>query len=254
LANLRKPFQGITNIIRFNWHFYILSIILILLWITIGIIFDLGEFKSIFWILFSLGILANAASLLASWYIYDASNLYSMDWLGDLGNENSKLSQRILNIHAGFDETSDHIQQKFVNSKLQVFDFYDGRKHTEISIERARKAYPAHYNTIKINTNHIPLQDHSVDKIFLILSAHEIRNPTERINFFKECKRILKSNGSIIVLEHLRDIPNFLVYTIGFLHFHSHATWLNTFQESGLILQKEKKVTPYLSYFHLITK
>ena len=25
MENLRKPFQGILNIVRFNWHFYVLA-------------------------------------------------------------------------------------------------------------------------------------------------------------------------------------------------------------------------------------
>lgn len=133
----------------------------------------------------------------------------------------------------------------FTNSNAGL-DFYDPNQHTEVSIERARRAYRPLPDTISIISNKIPLPSNSVDKIFLLLATHEIRNQEERETFFKECKRILRAQGSIIVLEHLRDFPNFLVYTIGFFHFHSHRTWLNTFRTAGLILRAEKKVTPFL--------
>ncbi len=67
---------------------------------------------------------------------------------------------------------------------LQVFDFYDPHLHTEISIKRARKAYPAHPNTQSIQTSSIPLPNEVADSIFLVLAAHEIRNHAERARFF----------------------------------------------------------------------
>ena len=59
-------------------------------------------------------------SLLVSWYVYDLSNLYKLSWLFP-NNDNIK----IVNIHAGFDETSVLLSAKFPNAELIVFDFYD---------------------------------------------------------------------------------------------------------------------------------
>jgi ubiquinone/menaquinone biosynthesis C-methylase UbiE len=157
----------------------------------------------------------------------------------------------IMNVNAGFDETSDLLVQKYPDASLRVLDFYDPDKHTEISIQRARNAYPPFPGTLSIETNKIPLKDQSVDAIFAILSAHEIRDKNERILFFQELNRTLKENGSIIVTEHLRDIPNFLAYTIGFFHFHSKRTWLKTFQAAGLKVNEEIKITSFLNVFVL---
>jgi hypothetical protein len=65
------------------------------------------------------------------------------------------------------------------------------------------------------------LQAETIDQIFVLLSAHEIRDRQERAIFFSRLKESLKSEGSIVVLEHLRDLPNFIAYTIGFFHFFS---------------------------------
>ena len=243
----RTSFQGITNIIRFNWHFYAFAFAFVL------VLFFLKEFltepfSSYLIILIFLAFFSTVLSLAASYYIYDCSDLYTLNWLNHFTlSSNTSL----VNIHAGFDETSALLLQKFPDSCLTVFDFYDSKKHTEISIERARKAYPAYPGTKKTGTQNIPLKKDSVDLICLILSAHEIRQTEERISFFQQLENSLKTNGKIIVVEHLRDLPNFLVYNFGFLHFHSEKTWLESFKAADLTVTKKTKITPFISTFTL---
>ena len=132
-------------------------------------------------------------------------------------------------------------------------DFYNPETHTEVSIKRARKAYPPSSNTLKTSTSILNLADNSVDKVFITLSAHEIRNENERVVFFKEVARILKPKGQIFVTEHLRDTVNFLAYNIGFFHFLSKSSWHQTFQSSNLSIRKEVKITPFITTFILET-
>ncbi len=243
----RKPFQGVTNIIRFNWHFYVIA------FIAIAILLGFRNFLPEVFILpvnllVVLSITSISLSLAASYYIYDLSNLYSLDWLNRLAMAGEA---RIVNINAGFDETSTLLQQKYPSANLTVFDFYDPVKHTEVSIERARKAYPAFPGTKKITSDSVPLENSSTDCIFLVFSAHEIRNTPERIAFFKELHRVLNSNGKIVVVEHQRDIYNFIVYNFGFFHFFSGTTWRKTFASAELIISEEFKITPFITTFIL---
>lgn len=187
-------------------------------------------------------------SLLASFYVYDLSGLYDFKWIATL---NIPKNPKIVNINAGFDETSELLKRKLINAELTVLDFYDPMKHTEVSIKRARKAYPPYANTQQVKTNNLPLADKSIDMVFAILSAHEIRNKAERDSFFKELNRITKVNGQIIIMEHLRDISNFLAYNIGFFHFYSKKSWLATFSAASLELKKEIKTTPLITTFIL---
>lgn len=240
----RKPFQGVLNIIRFNWHFYVIAVIVV----TCALFFNSLlpqklQFLVIAGVILSLFTLL--LSLVASYYVYDHSDLYQLHWLRDCNEK------RVLNIHAGFDETSDIIKQKFPSAELSICDFYDPKKHTEISIERARKAYPPASNTIQVSTNKLPFTDNYFDFVLVILSAHEIRDSQERIQFFKELNRITKSTGSIMVTEHLRDLNNFLAYSIGFLHFYSVSSWKDTFEQAKLIIHNELKTTPFLNTFIL---
>lgn len=239
---MRKPFQGVSNIFRFNWHFYLIALVSVALlmiinqWLTRD--FQLITFGIAFLIFAS-----TSTSLAVSTYIYDLSGFYNFEWL--------KLKihpdEKVLNINAGFDETSKILKDKFNLINLQVFDFYDPNQHTEISIKRARKAYPPFGETQKIPTSSFPLKDNSIDKAFIIFSAHEIRKSEERIQFFKEIRRVLQTKGIVIVVEHLRDIPNFVAYNIGFFHFLSEGSWHKTFREAQLKTIDEFKLTPFVT-------
>jgi ubiquinone/menaquinone biosynthesis C-methylase UbiE len=247
MEQIRKPYQGVWNIIRFNWHFYLLSITFLLTLFLLNHYLP-KPFYSISNILFVLIILISSISLAVSAYVYDFSDLYRLTWLDTLpfGKNNE-----IININAGFDEISPLLKEKYNGTNLIALDFYDTLKHTEVSIKRARKAYPPFPNTQKVNTAHLPVKDNSADIIFVILSAHEIRDSQDRIIFFKELNRLLKFTGKIVVTEHLRDTANFLAYNLGFFHFYSKASWLRTFHSSGLIIEKEIKITPFITTFIL---
>jgi SAM-dependent methyltransferase len=245
---IRKPFQGILNIIRFNWHFYVIALLLIVaMFFVLKFLPRPLQITAI--IILSLAIAGITISLIVSFYIYDYSGLYSLNWLDKLPIGSDK---QLVNINAGFDETSPVIQEKYPGCNLLVFDFYDRSKHTEISIERARKAYPAYPGTKPINTYDIPLKANSIDYIFLVFSAHEIRNDDERAEFFRQLGNALKKDGKIIVTEHQRDINNFIAYNIGFFHFFSSGTWKQTFTNAGLFIESAFKVTPFISTFVLI--
>jgi len=244
---MRTPFQGVWNIIRFNWPFYVLSLVVVLF------IF-LVRYNSSGWLTIAANILlflivaSTIISLLVSWYVYDHSGFYELNWLDDTP---AGESETIVNINAGFDETSALLENRYKNAELIVCDFYDPAKHTAASIARARKAYPPFSKTQSVSTVQLPLKDASANKIFAILSAHEIRSADERNSFFSELARVLSPRGQIVVVEHLRDTANYLAYNIGAFHFHKRADWLNAFSSAGLTSEREMKITPFLTAFFL---
>ena len=243
---LRKPYQGVINIIKFNWHFYAIAVLCLLITFIIDKIFA-GNYKLLTGLIYLIIAVPSLFSLLISFYVYDLSSLYKFEWLKD----KSKDAHTILNIHAGFDETSHILKAKYAGSNVLVFDFYDPQKHTEVSIKRARKAYDAYPGTQQITTHSLPLKAGYADKVFLIFSAHEIRNQAERIEFFKEIYRVLKPGGDLIVVEHLRDHFNFLAYNVGFFHFMPATAWYKTFQNSGFKIIGKNKITPFVTVFKL---
>ncbi|MCG2612848.1 class I SAM-dependent methyltransferase [Terrimonas sp. NA20] len=245
MERIRMPFQGVYNIIRFNWHFYLIALAALTALLIISNSFSTPVQFTIR-ILCILLALSVSSSVFVSYYIYDASGFYEMNWLS---SADLKTAKDLVNIHAGFDETSALIQEKFKDCSLQVFDFYDPKQHTEISIRRARAAYPAYPNTQNINTTQVPLPDSSVDVVFLIFAAHEIRQEKERVNFIRDISRTLRADGKIILIEHLRDVPNFAAFNIGFFHFYSKRIWLKVVEDAGLANVQIRPINPFVKLF-----
>lgn len=243
----RKPFQGVVNIIRFNWHFYVIAVVL-LCGLFIVRSFLPVQFHIIIYSVIFLAGTGTLISLAVSYYIYDYSGIYALNFLNGLRINSTS---RLVNIHAGFDETSEILKTKFPESLLTVFDFYDPAKHTEVSIKRARKAYPPYPGTVSIETTNLPLEKNSVDFIFLIFAAHEIRENNERAGFFKQLQSALKPSGRIIVTEHRRDFYNFLAFNFGFFHFLPESVWINTFKNAGLEIESASKFTPFVKNYVL---
>jgi ubiquinone/menaquinone biosynthesis C-methylase UbiE len=244
---IRTPYQGVINIIRFNWHFYVVAGISVLL-----ILFASTYAENLlFWFLavLAFGIVTSTCiSLLVSYYVYDRSSLYDFTWFSQFNKSEIKT---IVNVHAGFDETSLILKKNIPSAELKVFDFYDPSKHTEVSIERARKAYPSYHGTVKVSTSNLPLTDNGVDIIFNIFALHEVREKDERVRFLNEQSRVLKDDGKVVVVEHLRDVPNFLAYNIGFFHFLPENEWKQNFVQAGLSVKDRFKITPFITVFIL---
>lgn len=244
----RARFQGTLNILKFNRKFYLIGASLLILFILISYFLSFPTW--ITWTCTLVILYGLLSSIIVSAIVYDISEFYTLNWLKKL-NLNDHSESLKVNIHSGFDDTSQGIANLFPNSDLTVFDFYNPELHTEPAIVIARKKSQIHPSTLSIATHHIPLPDASVDALFLIFSIHEIRENNERIHFLKECKRVCKSNGKIIIVEHLRDLPNFLAFTIGFTHFFSKAVWRNNFESAGFTSITEYKFTSFVSLFIL---
>jgi len=242
----RSAFQGVATVVRFNWHFYVLAlagaVVLVFIsrfapaWLALPV-----RAISIF------TILSTGVSLVATWFAYDASGLYRLHWLTPWLPEHGQAA----NIHAGFDETTPLLRAQFPGITWRVFDFYDPVKHTEVSIRRARHAHPPAADTVPIATRAFPVPDGSLDRILLLLAAHEIRDEQERIGFFRELHRGLTANGLVIVTEHLRDAANIAVYNLGAWHFHSDTMWRAAFEASRFDVVATFKPAPLMTTFVL---
>lgn len=242
----RKPYQGLINIISFNRHFYMAALLIVLL-LLCGIVF-LPSLRLWLWLALAIVVLPLFLSLFVSHFIYDRSGFYQLAWLNAF-QLNSPW--QIANVTAGFDETSWLIQKKFPQATLRVFDFYNAERHTETSIERARKKGWVHPLTEQIDTGHLPVEAGSIDLVIAIFSLHEIRDHSERVGFLAELADSLRPGGKIIVVEHGRDLANFLAYNIGFFHFHSKKEWEDSFREAMLSIRKRSRFTPFINIYSL---
>jgi len=243
----RRKFQGVLNILSFNRHFYVIGLGVLSLIIASQLIFEWPII--LYWVIIILIVYGLIMPLVVSAYVYDFSGYYNFHWLKNYSLFDTNITQ-IININAGFDETSFIIKNNFPQSDLKVFDFYNAERHTEPAIIRARRVSSVYPDTKQITANLIPLEDKSVDIIFLLSAAHEIRSNKEKVQFLSECHRICKPKGKVIMVEHLRDLPNFLAFSVGFTHFYSKNTWKKAFVSAGFNSFEETKFTPFMSIFN----
>ena len=243
----RRPFEGVTQIVRYNWPFYVIAATLLgaggVLIGTLDLpqpavaIFAVFMVPTVFWVLSSIAV---------SFYVYDLSLLYRWEWLREVVQNPPRTW---VGFHAGLDETSDAIRRLFPASEGRALDMYDPAKMTERSIERARSSIPAAGTRASVDFGALPFPDSTCDAVFLILAAHELRDPQDRVRFFRELRRILHPGGRLILVEHLRDAWNFAAYGPGIRHFFSRAEWLRVAKEGGLLKESERSLTPFVRCF-----
>ena len=250
--------RGVRQIVRFNWPFYVAALLSIVavsgvagrLPLPAGARAALyaATALSAFWI---------AGSLVASWIVYDRSDLMRWTWIG---RALDRTPATWINIHAGLDESTEALRSLFTAGRGRVFDIFDATEMTEPSIARARASSrtwppasgglhdepsePADYRDLPVPTG-------TVDAALLLLSAHELRTDQARGALFDELRRVLAPAGRVVVAEHLRDWANFAAFGPGFLHFHSRGAWLRAFARARLAIQSEFAITPFVRVFVL---
>lgn len=219
-----NTYRGVLQIVRFNWHWYALGAAV--LWF--------GRSWPVMWVAGAWGV----ASLAVSHYVYDRSRLNRWDWL-------PVTPKKWANIHCGFDETSRQLRRVFPGTTGFILDIYDPREMTEASIARARRVYTGAPVAERARYDRLPVED--LDTVFLLFAAHELRQHSARDKFFAEVDRVLAPSGRVVLVEHLRDWPNFLAFGPGFLHFLSRREWLRLGERWNL--DAEFSVTPFVRAF-----
>jgi hypothetical protein len=244
----RGKFQGMITIARFNWPLYLLAFVTLVasgaalflvsgpLRITSAVAFGCGAY----FIFVSLGV---------SHLVYDCSDLYRWSWL-DRFIPGFPIRRTVF-CHSGFDETSLELREKFPDAQWFILDHYDPQRMTEPSIHRARALFPPTTGTLACSYDAWPLSAESADVVFALLAIHEFRTESERTAWFAEAKRCLCKGGRVVLVEHVRDLANFLAFGPGFLHFHSCTSWRRCWETAGLRSVNQFSITPFIQVFVL---
>lgn len=232
---------GVTRIFFYNWPTYLAT------WTACALVFAsagqlpsgvhelalVGAATALLWSLVSLGV---------SYYVYDASELVPARWLpATLGIEPRTWAM----VHTGLDEELD-LDAVMPGTRLARLDIFDRNVMTASSIERARVLTPSALPAIACSPTHLELADGSCDAIVIAFSAHEIRDRSAREAFFSEVRRALRPGGRALLVEHLRDVPNWLAFGPGFLHFVSRREWMRLAALAELTVSAETRITPFV--------
>lgn len=238
-------------VLLFNYKKILLGFLVAVIFFIVSNQFatDFNTLLKVFSILIILNIIA---SIVASYVLYDKSDLYSVEKLNKI-IDFRKIENAIL-IHASFDPLSQKIEEKFPNIKLTTCDIYGNRHEHESGIKISKKVFPPNPKEIKINPSQLPFEDKSQDIVIAITAIHEILDHQQRVLFFKEAKRILKAEGKIILSEQFRDTINFIFFNIGAFHFLSEKQWRRAISEAGLRIQENSKITSFSNMLTIVAE
>jgi SAM-dependent methyltransferase len=139
----------------------------------------------------------------------------------------------------------------FPAARHQILDIYLPAEMSEPSIQRARRHAPPLLAPQTTSPFDLPLKDCEGDAVFVIFAAHELRSRESRLKFFCELSRVLRPGGRVVLVEHLRDWKNFLVYGPGAFHFFSRRDWLLIGTQAGFSNAHEVGMTPFVRCFVL---
>jgi SAM-dependent methyltransferase len=243
----RRPYQGLVQILQFNWRSYsgatmgvgVAILALPFLHPIWRVALLLAAAPAIFWM---------ASSLIVSHYVYDLFPLYDLTWISRIL---PRAPRRWINIHCGFDETSGLLAAIFPEAVSQVVDIYDPQVMTEASIHLARRLKHSAIPSVAARYDALAFNSGSFDAAFSIFAAHELRRHDQRVSLFREIERILVSGGNLILMEHSRDLWNFAAFGPGFLHFFSPCAWRKAAFEAGLTIRSEFSMTPFVHVYNL---
>lgn len=238
-----KRQSGALRIFLYNWPTFVLTWLAAALAVfaatrlaerlpgAIPVLLIAGGATAIVWSLLALAISA---------YVYDVSELLGGSWLPRLLPAETGAWA---NVHAGLDAEIelDGVMPGRCVARLDVFD---PAIMTAPSIARARARTPSVAASTPCEPARLALGEASCDAVIVAFTAHELRDVSVRERFFHELHRALRPGGRAVLVEHLRDVPNFVAYGPGFLHFLPRSEWLRLGELAGFRVAREIRVTP----------
>jgi SAM-dependent methyltransferase len=181
-------------------------------------------------------------SLLVSLYIYDRSRLVSGSWVPPLVGAGTRTWATV---HAGLDAEVE-LDAVMPGSCVARLDIFDRDVMTSPSITRARERTGSAKPASRCSPTSLALEDQACDAVVVAFTAHEIRERRVREAFFDELRRSLRPGGKVLLVEHLRDLANFVAFGPGYLHFVPRREWLRLASHARLAVASETRITPWV--------
>jgi hypothetical protein len=231
--------SGVGRVVRFNWPKYVAAFGALILLAALVASFD--GLPRLLLILAILGLCYGIlGSLTATWWVYDHR---SDQLLVELSRRHDHKRAWVL-VHAGFDESRGRLDN-LLGTPVATLDV-GPQMHLSRSLERAvglmgRPDRPA---ILGPETN--------IATAIVLFGIHELRKPGEPEALLRQLGGSLASVGRVLIVEHLRDVPNTLVYGPAVLHFGSKKRWSDAVHNAGLKVASTTRVAGFITVIEAV--
>lgn len=225
--------SGLGRVVCFNWPKYSLAAggIVALLSLARGGGPKVGFGATGLVVVLVYGVIA---SLAATWWVYDGSSMSNWQWVAE---ELAGAPTWVL-VHAGFDESGGMLTTLLGEPTAEV-DIGPPVGFEAGSLRRARHLLGA--SGRHLSDGRVPLPASSVDAVVCLFAVHEVRNAKLESAIFAEFARCLRPAGKLLLVEHTRDLANFMVFGPATLHFASARRWKRAILASGLCIASDQR-------------
>lgn len=234
---------------RYNLPLYIFAAIAIVLGLIAACFGDLPLTVRMAGVIAAIvGVWYALASFFAFHLMFDCSNLLSGEWLVPLLPDHPR---RWAQVSIVLEETTLPLGKLFPSAEGRTLDLFDSKITTEPAIARARES-SAESGATKVSTDALPIADDWADLTVVMLAAHEIRDRLLREKLFGELRRVTSGDGTIVLIEHLRNFAAFSAFgPLGFFHFYPRKEWIRLAKLADLKIRHEFPITPFVQVFVL---
>ena len=244
-------FKHALSLARYNWPLYLIA----LSGAILGAVVSLNDHLSS-----TLRLAGALGALIAAWYavasflafhvMFDRSRLLGGTWLHEMLPESPA---RCIQISVFLEATTLPLAEVFPQAEVILLDLFRPELMTEPAVTRARQsAKPT--DAISSAIDSLPVEDGWSDVTVVTLAAHEIRLAAKREQLFRELQRVTSVKGSIVVVEHLRNVAALLAFGPGLLHFYPRGEWLRLARRTNLSLKDEIAITPFVHVFQFASE
>lgn len=233
--------SGVGRVVIFNWPKYASAGLAlgVLIAMSASSRFDTGIIGW-FVVLGAIALVCGiAGSLLSTWWVYDyrAPDLYKT-----VASKHAPGDGWIM-VHAGLDESHGRLDA-IIGSTQHNIDV-GPTSNLSASLKRAHRWVG---RSGKSWEGALDIKTDSVGLAVVLFGIHELSRPVAS-KLLAELRRVVRSGGEIVIVEHLRDLPNFLAFGPGMLHFGTRRRWRAAIEAAGLPSPSERRVAGLVTVF-----
>lgn len=181
------------------------------------------------------------ASLWAVHKLYDGSEI--IDLVFEVGE--CVPDQRVVYIDLGLKKNAVALSRRFTTGRVIVIDIYNPQLTPARWLSRAtqRAEQPEEDPRIEWkggSVDLLPLPDQSAPAVVLLMTASEFWQEGDRVLLFNEISRVITEDGSLLIVERVRTLTNWLVMGPAAIRMPNASYWRSLLARAGFTVTFEK--------------